>query len=280
MYVLPTLATHFAMHPSQPVVLTIAGSDSGGGAGIQADIKTFAALGCHGVSALTAVTAQNTRQVVAVWKVPLDMLRAQLDALFGDFDIKAVKTGMLGDAHVVRDVAAALRRFAPPHIVVDPVMVATSGDSLLDPNALACLREELIPLASLLTPNIPEAEILLGCTINSSELADAASRLRQTGSAAVLLKGGHAWESGPVCDVLVDAAGTLRFEHPRLPLVGHGTGCTLAAACTAYLARGAELRSATASAIDYVHAALRLAFKPGLGNVAVLNHFAAGREHS
>ncbi len=261
-------------------MLTIAGSDSGGGAGVQADLKTFAALGCHGVSAITALTAQNTLHVSAIWMVPLDMLRAQIDALFGDFEIRAVKVGMLGNAAVIREVATALRRHAPASIVVDPVMVATSGDRLLEADALECLREELIPIATLLTPNLPEAELLLGCAIPPTGMAEAARMLRSTGAAAILLKGGHAAGKDAVSDFLIDADGEVRFEHPRLHLLAHGTGCTLSAACAAYLAHGRNLRSATAAAGDFVHACLRHAFRPGRGNVAVLNHFAAGREHA
>lgn len=260
-----------------PVVLTIAGSDSGGGAGIQADLKTFAALGCHGVSAITALTAQNTRRVAAISMVSQQMLDQQIDVLFEDFDIRAVKTGMLGDAATIRAVVAALSRHRPACLVVDPVMVATSGARLLDPEALVCLREQLLPLATLLTPNLPEAEWLLDRPIAPDGLEAAAGALRQLGSTAVLLKGGHATGAGPVVDVLATAAGVNRFEHARLSLNAHGTGCTLASACAAGVAHGQELSIAVGAAIDYVHAALLLAFKPGRGDVAVLNHFAAGR---
>lgn len=269
-----------SLHPdaAPPIVLTIAGSDSGGGAGVQADLKTFAALGCHGVSAVTALTAQNTRQVSAIWMVPADLLRAQIDALFDDFDIRSVKTGMLGNVAVIREVVAALKRHAPPSIVVDPVMVATSGDRLLESDALDCLRHELIPMASLLTPNLPEAELLLGHSIRPGEMAEAARALRATGAAAILLKGGHAVDGADISDHLVDADGEWRFQRPRLRLIAHGTGCTLSAACAAHLARGRAMRAAVEYAGDFVHEALRRAFRPGRGEVAVLNHFAAGRD--
>jgi len=271
---------HPTSHSALPVVLTIAGSDSGGGAGIQADLKTFAALGCHGVSAITALTAQNTQRMASISMVPIGMLDHQIDALFEDFDIRAVKTGMVGNAVTIRAVVAALIRHRPAHVVVDPVMVATSGAHLLDPEALACLREQLLPLATLLTPNLAEAELLLGRPIDSGKMEMSASALRQLGSAAVLLKGGHAAGGGPVVDCLSSATGVIRFEHARLPLIAHGTGCTLASACAAKLALGDELPVAVGAAIDFVHAALLLAFKPGRGDVAVLNHFAARRTDS
>ncbi len=268
-------------HPSSggspPVVLTIAGSDSGGGAGIQADLKTFAAFGCHGVSAITALTAQNTQRVTAISMVSVQMLHQQIDALFEDFDIRAVKTGMVGDAPMIRAVASALRRHRPTHIVVDPVMVATSGAHLLNPEAVGCLRTELLPLATLLTPNIPEAELLLGKPGAGADLEATASALGQFGSGAVLLKGGHATGPGPVVDLLASAAGVVRFEHARLPLIAHGTGCTLAAACAAGLAQGEDLPTAVSEAIEFVHAALLHAFRPGRTGLAVLNHFAVRR---
>jgi hydroxymethylpyrimidine/phosphomethylpyrimidine kinase len=257
-------------------VLTIAGSDSGGGAGIQADLKTFAAHGVHGLSALAALTAQHTRGVTAVHVPPLDFLREQIDACFADFHIGAVKLGMLASAEVIAMVADALERHAPAHVVVDPVMVATSGARLLAPDALDALRTRLLPLASVLTPNLPEAELLLGRAIPGLDaIPEAAIELRAMGPAAVLLKGGHAPDAGDVVDILVDAQGQQRTSHPRLQADAHGTGCTLASAVAANLARGQSLRQACAQATDYVHAALLGGYRPGLGDVLVLDHFAS-----
>jgi len=261
--------------PQAISVLTIAGSDSGGGAGIQADLKTFAAHGVHGLSALAALTAQHTRGVTGVHVPPTGFLRAQIDACFDDFRIGAVKLGMLASATVIEAVAGALERHRPPHVVLDPVMVATSGARLLEEDALEALRTRLLPLATVLTPNLPEAELLLGREIGSlAAMAEAASALRALGAPAVLLKGGHLPGTGDVVDILVDAEGERRTAHPRLALDAHGTGCTLASAVAANLARGLPLREACAAAVDYVHAALRGGFRPGKGEVVVLDHFA------
>ena len=239
--------------------LTIAGSDSGGGAGIQADLKTFAAHGVHGLSAIAALTAQHTRGVTAVHVPPPTFLRAQIDACFDDFRIGAVKLGMLATAEIIHAVADALAYWRPPHIVVDPVMVASSGAKLLEASALDALRTRLIPIATLITPNIPEAELLL-------------NRRIVVGAASVLLKGGHL-----AGERMIDrlAAGDLRaqFVHTRLDVEGHGTGCTLAAAIAAHLLRDQALPEACAHATDYVHGALLHAYRPGRGGVAVLNHF-------
>src|SRR5688572_6947297 len=255
-------------------VLTIAGSDSGGGAGIQADLKTFAAHGVHGLSALAALTAQHTRGVTAVHVPPVGFLRAQIDACFEDFQIGAVKLGMLANAEVIHAVADALERHRPPFVVLDPVMVATSGAKLLADDALDALRERLLPLASVLTPNIPEAELLLGHAIADDEAAEAALvELLALDPKAVLLKGGHLPGTGAMVDRYDDGEALLEFEHPRLELEGHGTGCTLASAIAANLCRGLAVREACASAIDYVHGALRHAYRPGNSQVAVLDHF-------
>lgn len=258
-----------------PTALTIAGSDSGGGAGIQADLKTFAALGVHGTSALTAVTAQHTRAVTAVSMVPPKVISAQIDAVFDDFDVRALKIGMLGDRATIRAVARALGRQRPVPIVLDPVMVASSGAVLLAPEAIGALRDELLPIATLITPNVPEAELLLGRSIPAArELGAAARDLLPLGPASVLLKGGHVG-SGPVEDHLVVGTRHRVFRHPRLAVDGHGTGCTLSAAIAARLAAGRPLDGAVAEAIDYVHRALRHAIRPGRGTVAVLGHLAA-----
>jgi hydroxymethylpyrimidine/phosphomethylpyrimidine kinase len=255
---------------SIPCCLTIAGSDSGGGAGIQADLKTFAALGVHGTSAITALTAQNTRGVVALHLVPAKHLRAELDAVFDDFAIAAVKTGMLGDARIVRCVAHELARRKPQRLVVDPVMIATSGARLLDPNAVRILIEALIPLADVLTPNLPEAETLLGTRIRNTRDAErAGSALRAMGAQSVLLKGGHA-RGSETTDRWFDARGMLELRHPRMPGNYHGTGCTLSAALAAELAKGATPRAAMRSAIAFVQRAMRKGFRGGRGGLVVL----------
>ena len=262
--------------PSVISALTIAGSDSGGGAGIQADLKTFAAHGVHGLSAIAALTAQHTRGVTAVHVPPLDFLRAQLDACFDDFDIGAVKIGMLATAEVIGCVADALERHQPPHIVLDPVMVATSGAKLLVDDALCALRERLLPLASIVTPNIPEAELLTGFRIEDAETADAAiAGLRTMGARAVLLKGGHLDEGKIVVDRYDDGALDTEFVHDRLALEGHGTGCTLASAIAANLCRAMPMALAVEAATDYIERALRGSYRPGRGSVAVLDHFGA-----
>ena len=263
--------------PSIPVsALTIAGSDSGGGAGIQADLKTFAAHGVHGLSAIAALTAQHTRGVTAVHVPPMPFLRAQIDACFDDFDIGAVKLGMLATAEVIHTVADALQAHGARRLVVDPVMVATSGDRLLAEDALDALRTRLLPRADLVTPNVPEAELLAGMRIASAaDAEEALSRLLALGARAVLLKGAHLDEGDVVIDRYRDAAGSEVFTHPRLPIEGHGTGCTLASAAAAGLARGLATAEATAAAVAYVGRALRQGYRPGRGEVRVLDHLGA-----
>ncbi len=259
-----------------PSALTIAGSDSGGGAGIQADLKTFAAHGVHGLSAIAALTAQHTRGATAVHVPDTGFLRAQVDAVFDDFRIGAVKIGMLANAAVIDTVADALERHAPAHVVLDPVMIATSGAKLLEDDALAALRARLLPLASLLTPNIPEAEFLIGSRISDAAGADRAiEALRAMGARAVLLKGGHLDEGGEVVDRYLDGHTQARFVHPRLPLEGHGTGCTLASAIAANLALGMRMPAAVQEATDYIGRALERGYRPGRGDVVVLDHFGA-----
>ncbi|WP_102945766.1 bifunctional hydroxymethylpyrimidine kinase/phosphomethylpyrimidine kinase [Stenotrophomonas sp. VV52] len=267
------------MSPSTPVsALTIAGSDSGGGAGIQADLKAFAAHRVHGLSAIAALTAQNTRGVTAVHVPPLDFLQAQIDACFADFDIHAVKLGMLANAGVIELVADALQRHRPTHVIVDPVMVATSGAKLLEDSALQALRTRLLPLATLLTPNIPEAELLLGHPIETADEAeDAAAALLDLGAGAVLLKGGHLAEGARVIDRYFDGVTREEFIHARLPVDAHGTGCTLASAIAAQLCCGLSLPNACEAGIDYVARALQGGYTPGRSAVLVLDHFGAGR---
>ena len=252
-------------------MVTIAGSDSGGGAGIQADLKTFAAHGVHGLTAIAAVTAQNTRAVSSVHAVPIRELERQLEALTDDFPIRAVKIGMLGNAATVRAVARWLEARGPGTVVLDPVMIATSGASLLEPAAVRALRERLLPLASVVTPNVPEAEALIGRRILSpAGLDSAAAALRELTDAAVLLKGGHL-PRGPVVDLLLDVHGPMTVTHPRLRLAAHGTGCTLASALAARLARGEALRPAVRRAIEFVQGALRHGYRPGRGRLVVLD---------
>jgi len=252
---------------SAPRVLTIAGSDSGGGAGIQADLKTFAAHGVYGMSVVTAVTAQNTRGVHAVHEVPAEVVRAQLAAVLDDLGADAVKVGMLGNAAIVAAVADELRRVTSGArrvpLVVDPVLVAKGGAALLRDDAVERLRSDLLPHATVVTPNLPEAERLTGMRVASEEQrVDAARALAGVGC-AVLLKGGHG-EGDEIVDLLVDGERVVRFAHRRQATRStHGTGCTLSAAIAARLARGDALEDAIAGAVDYVQRAIAAA--PGLG---------------
>lgn len=260
--------------------LTIAGSDSGGGAGIQADLKTFAAHRIHGLSAIAALTAQNTRGVTAVHVPDVGFLRAQIDACFEDFDIRAVKLGMLANGAVIAAVADALEKHRPRHVVLDPVMVTTSGARLLEPDALDALRRRLLPLASVITPNLPEAELLLGRPVASpAAMREAVEGLRGLGARAVLLKGGHLHGGDEVFDLFADDDGLREFSHTRLPIEVHGTGCTLASAVAANLCLGLPLADACAAAGGYVHAGLKRAYRPGLGGVFVIDHFGAATLH-
>ncbi len=255
-----------------PIALTVAGSDSGGGAGIQADLKTFHARGVHGLSAIAAITSQNTRGVTAVHPVPLAHIRSQIAAVFDDFPIGAVKTGMLGNAAITRLVAREMRRRKPAWLVVDPVMISTSGARLLTEDAVQAMTDDLIPLADILTPNLPEAEALLGHPIHTAGDYDRAGEaLLALGAGAVLLKGGHA-KGGEVVDRFYDARGVMELRHPRLRVEGHGTGCTLASAVAAELAKGRTPRAAVRHAVAYVQRALAQGYFPGGGKVLVLRH--------
>ncbi|MGH6900616.1 MAG: bifunctional hydroxymethylpyrimidine kinase/phosphomethylpyrimidine kinase [Geminicoccaceae bacterium] len=249
-------------------VLTIAGSDSGGGAGIQADLKTFSALGVYGASVIAALTAQNTRAVTAIHEVPPAFVVAQLDAVFDDIEIAAVKIGMLSSPSVIEAVTDGLRRHGARRIVVDPVMVAKSGDRLLREDAVSVLRKRLLPLATVITPNLPEAAVLLGTEVVRDEagMIDAAARLRKLGPQAVLLKGGHL-EAADCIDVLDDGTEPLTLAVPRIASGNtHGTGCTLASAIAALLARGLPLRDAVQGAKAYVTAAIRAADRLSVGH--------------
>ena len=255
------------------IALTIAGSDSGGGAGIQADLKTFHQFGVFGTSVVTAVTAQNTRRVEAWQAVPVALVVRQLDALAEDLPPLAVKSGMLASGEIVEVVAAAIARHRLPNYVLDPVMVATSGDRLLAPEAGALVAQHLLPLAALVTPNLDEAAMLVGEEVrNRSQMARAARALLKLGARAALVTGGHL-EGEEIVDVLA-ADGALReFAHRRIDTAStHGTGCTLSAAIAAGLAHGRGLPQAVADALDFVQRAIAAA--PGLGGGhGPLNHF-------
>ena len=259
--------------PCRRSVLTIAGSDSGGGAGIQADLHTIAAHGLHGICAITAITAQNTRGVTAIHGCPPTIVEAQISAVFDDFEVGAVKIGMLANAALIRCVAATLRRMPRCPVVLDPVMIASSGARLLEADAVDALVGELLPLATVLTPNLPEAQLLLGrdLPIGRDDMAAAAAALLALGTPAVLLKGGHLPDGDPV-DRLQTADATLEFVHRRLPLEGHGTGCTLSSALACGLAAGLPLETAARNACDYIHRALQNAYRPGRAQLAVLGH--------
>jgi hydroxymethylpyrimidine/phosphomethylpyrimidine kinase len=258
---------------SQPVVLTIAGSDSGAGAGIQADLKTFAALGVYGVSVVTAITAQNTVGVRAVQEIDPDVIAAQLDAVAEDFSIAALKTGMLSSPAIIDIVVAGVQRHALRPLVVDPVMIAKSGDRLLREDAVETLRRALLPLADVVTPNIPEAEVLAGITIRTHADRVAAGRAIITlGAHAVVIKGGHS-DDDPIVDLLVDDDGVHEFRAARIVTRStHGTGCTFSSAIAAALGRGEDLATAVGDARAYLSSALAQA--PGLGHGhGPLNHF-------
>lgn len=260
------------------VALTIAGSDSGGGAGIQADLKTFHQFGIFGTSAITAITAQNTVGVSRWDAVQPDLVRAQIDAVATDLRPAAVKSGMLGTEAIVRTVAAALEEHGLGNYVLDPVMVATSGDMLIEPGAVEAIRARLLLMAALVTPNAGEAAVLAGHPIDDEDdMRRAAESILELGAKAVLIKGGHVFSPGnpEIIDVFYDGDFEV-FTHPRIATAStHGTGCTLSAAIAAQLARGTALKEAVRSAIDYVHAALVSA--PGLGaGHGPLNHFARG----
>lgn len=251
-------------NPKPPVALTIAGSDSGGGAGIQADLKTFQAFGVFGASAVTAVTAQNTLGVTAVHVIPAEVVRAQIDAVVTDLHPTAAKAGMLANADLVGLVGQAVAAHRMEAFVLDPVMVATSGDRLLPEDAVASIRTSLLPLAALVTPNLPEAEMLIGRPVHSEEdMVRAARALVDLGAGAALVKGGHLSDD-VVVDVLWDGREERRWRRQRVATRHtHGTGCALSAAVTASLARGATLEQAVDAAIRFVAAAIASA--PGLG---------------
>jgi len=250
-----------------PIALTIAGSDSSGGAGIQADLKTFAAFGVYGASVITALTAQNTRGVTAIHPVPADFVAAQIDAVFADLDVKAVKIGMVAEVAVIDAIVAGLARWSPAQVVLDPVMVATSGDRLLASDAVEALRRKLIPRAQLITPNLPEAAALLDEPIaaNESDIARQGQRLLALGCAAVLIKGGHGKGTESI-DYLVTRDGVKPLAASRIATKNtHGTGCSLSSAVAAGLAKGESMDTAVRGAKIYITAAIAAADRLNVG---------------
>jgi hydroxymethylpyrimidine/phosphomethylpyrimidine kinase len=259
-----------------PIALTIAGSDSSGGAGIQADLKTFAALGVFGASVITALTAQNTTGVSGIHQVPAEFVTAQIDAVFSDLAVGAVKIGMVAQRESIDAIAAGLTRWSPKHVVLDPVMVATSGDRLLAAEAVDALRTKLIPRASLITPNLPEAAALLDEPMATSEVAveDQGKRLLAMGCQAVLIKGGHG-QGAESIDYLIAAGGASALAAPRIATKNtHGTGCSLSSAIAAGLAKGEAMETAVRNAKAWISAAIASAdrFSVGHGHGPV-HHF-------
>ncbi|RTL50797.1 MAG: bifunctional hydroxymethylpyrimidine kinase/phosphomethylpyrimidine kinase [Bradyrhizobiaceae bacterium] len=261
-----------------PIALTIAGSDSGGGAGIQADLKTFGALGVYGASVTTALTAQNTRGVAGVFEVPADFVTAQIDAVFDDLAVDAVKIGMVSRVETVAAIVAGLKRWPAKNIVVDPVMIATSGDRLLSASALDALRGTLIPLARIVTPNLPEAAALLGEPLARTEgdIMGQGERLMKLGAPAVLIKGGHG-EGPQSIDYLFSSGGVVQFAAPRIATANtHGTGCSLSSAIAAGLAQDKSLNEAVGLAKDFISAAIAAADRLGVGHGhGPIHHFHA-----
>jgi hydroxymethylpyrimidine/phosphomethylpyrimidine kinase len=250
------------------IAVTIAGSDSSGGAGIQADLKTFSALGVYGASVITALTAQSTRGVSGIHDVPAAFITAQIDAVFSDLAVGAVKIGMLSQPAAIKAVAAGLKRHEVKNVVLDPVMVAASGDRLLAPEAVEVLRRVLIPRATLITPNLPEAAALLDAlpAKTEPEMKDQAQQLLELGAKAVLLKGGHA-DGAESVDFLVQPTSVARLAVDRIPTVNtHGTGCTLSSAVAAGLAKGLSLAEAVREGKAYVTAAIAASGKLHIGH--------------
>ena len=261
-----------------PIAVTVAGSDSGGGAGIQADLKTFAALGVYGATVITALTAQNTRGVYAIHPVPPDFIAAQMDAVFSDLDVGAVKIGMLAEPLAIEAVARGLDKYRVAKLVLDPVMVATSGDRLTSDDAIAALRFDLLPRAILVTPNLPEAASLLDAPLaeTEAEMRAQAEQILALGPRAVLIKGGHGRGAESV-DLLVGTSGVARFAAPRVATRNtHGTGCTLSSAIAAGLAKGHDLATAVSEAKAYVTETIAAADRLSVGHGrGPLHHFHA-----
>jgi hydroxymethylpyrimidine/phosphomethylpyrimidine kinase len=250
-----------------PIALTIAGSDSSGGAGVQADLKTFAAFGVYGASAITALTAQNTSGVAGIHHVPSDFVTAQIDAVFSDLDVNAVKIGMVAQRATIEAIMATLDRWSPKHVVLDPVMVASSGDRLLDPGAVEALRTMLIPRALLITPNLPEAAALLDepVAVSQDAIESQGRRLLAMGCRMVLIKGGHG-QGAESIDYLVGGDGIVALAAPRIATKNtHGTGCSLSSAIAAGLAKGEQLETAVRHAKTWISAAIAAADRLDIG---------------
>ncbi|WP_261883546.1 bifunctional hydroxymethylpyrimidine kinase/phosphomethylpyrimidine kinase [Vibrio pelagius] len=265
---------------STPIVLTIAGSDSGGGAGIQADIKAMSATGSFACSVITAITSQNTQGVSAIFPIPLDHVASQLDAVFSDLNVVAVKVGMLADSNIIKVVADKIKQYQPKHLVIDPVMVATSGDLLLEQSAISTLKETLIPLADIITPNLPEGAALTGKPVPESEadMQDMVEELRALGAKAVLLKGGHLEQDENSNDLMILPTSTALISAKRFPTKNtHGTGCTLSSAIASYLAQGNELTQSVELGKRYISEAIAHADQLNVGQGhGPVNHFYAG----
>ncbi|MEZ9058481.1 bifunctional hydroxymethylpyrimidine kinase/phosphomethylpyrimidine kinase [Vibrio pelagius] len=265
---------------STPIVLTIAGSDSGGGAGIQADIKAMSATGSFACSVITAITSQNTQGVSAIFPIPLDHVASQLDAVFSDLNVVAVKVGMLADSNIIKVVADKIEQYRPKYLVIDPVMVATSGDLLLEQSAISTLKEALIPLADIITPNLPEGAALTGKPVPESEadMQDMVEELRALGAKAVLLKGGHLEQDENSNDLLILPTSTVLISAKRFPTKNtHGTGCTLSSSIASYLAQGNELTQSVELGKRYISEAIAHADQLNVGQGhGPVNHFYAG----
>lgn len=257
---------------SVPAVLTIAGSDSGGGAGIQADLKTFSAFKVYGTCAITAITAQNTKNVVDVHEVPIDIIISQISTVLEDIKVDVIKTGMLSSNAIIESVTSYLAETQPKPLVVDPVMVSKSGHKLLMDDAVSALTKQLLPLATVVTPNVPEAEVLSGIKIQSiHDSHEAARRIISLGSKSVIIKGGHL--EGPPIDLFYDGYTFQEFSGQRIKTKNtHGTGCTFASAIAANLARGEDIIKAIEKSKQYVTNAIRQTYQIGHGN-GPLNHF-------
>jgi len=268
---------------STPIVLTIAGSDSGGGAGIQADIKAISATGSYACSVITALTAQNTLGVDGIYPVDADFVSQQLDSVFSDLAVSAVKVGMLADSEVICAVAEKLRQYQPKHLVVDPVMVATSGDLLLQQSAIETLKSELLPLASVITPNLPEAAALTGSPLpqTEAEMITLTDKLRQLDTPSVLLKGGHLDNESDSTDLLIQANTVSRLSQKRVNTQNtHGTGCTLSSAIASYLAQGHSLENAVQSGKEYISQAIAHADQLSIGKGhGPVHHFFASQNN-
>lgn len=266
-----------------PIVLTIAGSDSGGGAGIQADIKAISATGSYACSVITAITAQNTQGVSAIFPIPLEHVEHQLDAVFTDLNIVAVKVGMLADSAIIRVVANKIRQYQPAFLVVDPVMVATSGDLLLEHSAISTLKDELIPLADLITPNLPEAAALTGYPVPKSQeqMEEMVDDLRKLGARTVLLKGGHLEQDENSNDLFISDQGASLISAKRYPTKNtHGTGCTLSSAIASYLAQENTLLNAVTLGKHYISQAIAHADELDIGHGhGPVHHFFTGHSN-